>query len=60
MGDWCILDGTSGEIVRCIKSLQNKSQENKKSKSLKKNKAESLFPVDAGFLMGDPRMTPDP
>jgi len=34
MGDWCILDDTSQEIVRRIKSVQNTSQENKKLKNL--------------------------
>ena len=53
MGDWCILDDTSQEIVRRIKSVQNTSQENKKLKNLVKNKAEIAFPVDRDFLMGD-------
>lgn len=33
MGDWCILDDASQEIVKRIKSIQNTSQENKQFKT---------------------------
>ena len=53
MGDWCILDDTSREMVRRLQSLQNFYQE-KNVKILVKIQAEITLPVDTDFLMGDP------